>query len=104
MVDARADCEAYRICLQKATSKQGLNNFEARPVRFKSSFYLNRILKYSCASPCCAISALVLLERFQERFPFHALSSSNLQRLLLLASMTAIKYLEDDCCFHNRMW
>ncbi len=96
-------CTLLPLLLQ-AISKRAFSSFDAHPVTFKCSFYLKRILKYSHASPCCAVSALIFLERFQKRFPNHVLTSSNLQRLLLLASMTAIKYMEDECGFHNRVW
>jgi hypothetical protein len=61
------------------------------------------MLKYSEASPCCMVVALLYLRRFQERFPSLVLTSRTLQRLLLVAAMTATKFLE-DVSLSNDAW
>jgi hypothetical protein len=62
-----------------------------------------RIFKYSRASPCCLIVMLIYLDRFKSKCPSVTLTSTTMQRLLLVAAMTATKYLEDVCC-NNRRW
>jgi hypothetical protein len=65
---------------------------------------MERISKYSRGSPCCCVATLIYLERFQMRCPAVALTSTTFQRLLLVASMTANKYLEDHSFRHNKSW
>ena len=60
-------------------------------------------MKHSKASPSCAVSALVYLERFSFRYPALLLTNRSLQRLVLVAVMTATKFLEDECP-SNRCW
>ena len=79
-----------------------LNAFLGPRMGFKCSYYVKRILKYSGADPCCAITALIYLDRFQLRYPNLPLTSKTLQRLLLVALMTATKYLEDTTCLNSR--
>mmetsp|Transcript_24004 Transcript_24004/g.50193 ORF Transcript_24004/g.50193 Transcript_24004/m.50193 type:complete len:221 (-) Transcript_24004:390-1052(-) len=69
----------------------------------KASKYMQRIFKYSGASPCCFISALVYMERFKVAHPTVTLTSKTLQRLLLVPVMLATKYLE-DCFCNNACW
>jgi hypothetical protein len=70
--------------------------FTGSRVRFNATFYLNRILQYSNASPSCFVVALGYLGRFKRRYPSVLLTSRTIQRLLLVAVMTATKYLEDS--------
>jgi len=65
---------------------------------------MERISKYSRGSPCCCVAALIYLERFQQRCPAVELTSATFQRLVLVASMTANKYLEDNSFCHNKSW
>ena len=62
---------------------------------FLASYYVDRIHRYAGASSCCFISALVYLERMQRIIPYLNLTSFTLQRLFLVAVMTAEKFLED---------
>ncbi len=78
--------------------------FHGRRAGFTPSFLLDRISKYSRGSPCCCVAALIYLERFQQRCPAVKLTSTSFQRLLLVASMTANKYLEDHALCHNKSW
>jgi hypothetical protein len=77
-------------------------DFAGQSVEFKSSYYVNRILKYSKASPSSFIVALVYLERFQAEMPDASLTSKTLQRLFLVAVMTASKFLDDLSCGSQR--
>jgi len=79
-----------------------LSAFLGPRMGFNCSYYVKRILKYSGADPCCAIAALIYLDRFQLRHPNLPLTSKTLQRLLLVALMTATKYLEDQTCLNSR--
>jgi hypothetical protein len=80
------------------------HSFAGQRVTFKASYFLKRISRYSRGSPSCCVAALVYLERFLSRFPSIELTSATFQRLVLVASMTADKYLEDDTYLHNRSW
>ncbi len=80
------------------------HSFAGRRVTFKASYLLKRISRYSRGSPSCCVAALVYLERFLSRFPSIELTSVTFQRLVLVASMTADKYLEDETFLHNRSW
>ncbi len=80
------------------------NSFAGRRVRFMPSYFLRRISRYTHGSPSCCVTALVYMERFLKQFPSVMLSSTTCQRLVLVASMTAEKYLEDDTFEHNRCW
>ena len=76
--------------------------FEGPCSQFSVAFYVQRIVRYSGASPCCLVATLLYLERFRQRRPAVRLTSSTLQRLLLVAAMTATKYLEDVSCSNTR--
>lgn len=77
--------------------------FVGSQARFTAAYYIRRIARYTGASPCCLIATLVYLERIQKRSPNLFISSRTLQRLLLIAAMTATKYLEDSSCL-NTQW
>jgi hypothetical protein len=84
-------------------SSQSSRIFEGRSVHFTATYYLKRILKHSKASPSCSVTALIYLERFGFRHPALLLTNRTLQRLVLVAVMTATKFLEDECP-SNRYW
>jgi hypothetical protein len=70
--------------------------FYGKQALFKPSQFLKRILKYVETTPACAVLALIYLERLQQLEPTLVLNSRTLQRLLVVAMLTATKYLEDD--------
>ncbi len=76
--------------------------YEGNRVGFKASFYLQRIMKYCCASSCCFVVAMMYLERFKIINPGMVLTSKTVQRLLLVAVMSAAKYLEDVTILNSR--
>ncbi len=59
--------------------------------------------KYSRASPCCFAIAVIYLARFNARHPSLELTSRTVQRLLLVATMLATKFYEDNF-FLNSTW
>ena len=67
------------------------SKFFGRRVSFLASYYIRRMRKYSGASPSCFTVALIYLQRFKPL----KLTSTTVQRLLLVAVMTATKFLED---------
>ena len=76
--------------------------YEGTRVSFKASNYLRRIATYCGASSCCFVVAVMYLERFKIVNPGMVLTSRTVQRLLLIAVMTATKYLEDVSCLNTR--
>jgi len=68
-----------------------------------NSFFLRRIAKYSGASPCCYAIGLIYLERMKKRDTGLYLNSTNFQRLFLVSTMTAAKFL-DDFYYSNKHW
>jgi hypothetical protein len=87
----------------KQQGKISKSRYLGRSVGFKASYYLQRIAKYCGASSCCFVVAVMYLERFKIINPGIVLTSRTLQRLLLVAVMTAAKYLE-DVTFLNTRW
>ena len=77
--------------------------FSGKTVCFKASYYIMRMVKYSGGSPCCFVVAVSYLERIKMKNPSIILSSNTMQRLLLVAVMTANKYLEDTAV-DNARW
>ena len=67
------------------------------------SAFLNRMLRYGQASPCCMVVAMKYLERINARLPAACLTALNMQRLLLTLVMIASKYLDDYFC-SNKQW
>ena len=101
----------YKFCIQCAQCERLIDvqfendyqgDFAGQVVRFKASYYVDRILKYSKASPSSFVVSLVYLERFQAEKPNATLTSKTLQRLFLVAVMTASKYLDDLSCGSQR--
>ena len=78
-----------------------VKHFDCVLVRFEAASYMKRIALHAKASPCCLITSLIYLERAQHNCPSLRLTSRTLQRLLLVAVMTATKYLEDSCCLNS---
>ncbi len=76
--------------------------YEGNRVCFKASYYLQRMVKYCGASSCCFVVAVMYLERFKIINPEMVLTSRTLQRLLLVAVMSAAKYLEDVTILNSR--
>ena len=70
---------------------------------FVASYFVGRISRYTEASSCCFVTALIYLERLQSLIPSLRLTSWTQQRLLLVAVMIAEKYLE-DLGTSNRRW
>ena len=85
------------------TSANLLQSFRGGKAGFNASYYVKRISKYSGSGSYCFIIAKIYLERLQKRYPSVVITSRTLQRLLLVAVMTATKYLE-DCTFLNTRW
>mmetsp|Transcript_24005 Transcript_24005/g.50196 ORF Transcript_24005/g.50196 Transcript_24005/m.50196 type:complete len:303 (-) Transcript_24005:390-1298(-) len=102
LCDVLDQCVSYNDA-QQIRSWHRKGSFEGRQVGMKASKYMQRIFKYSGASPCCFISALVYMERFKVAHPTVTLTSKTLQRLLLVPVMLATKYLE-DCFCNNACW
>ncbi len=77
--------------------------FIGKPFEFGATWYLERMIKYSRASPCCFAIAVIYLARFNERHPCLQLTSRTIQRFLLVATMLATKFYEDNF-FLNSTW
>ena len=96
----QAQLEQNDCCLPKGET---VSPFQGSLVPFTASYYVQRIMKYSGASPCCMVAALVYIERICRQRPELCLNARTLQRLVLVAAMEAVKYLEDVVC-DNRHW
>jgi len=84
--------------------KSSLKSFEGGSVTITISQYIKRILKYGGCSPCCVFVALIFLQRLKTRLGANvSLTSTNFQRLFLIATMTAAKFL-DDFYYSNTSW
>ena len=94
--------EQIRVSDRCRPVSQEQSSFEGSCCHLSIAFYVQRIVRYSGASPCCLVATLLYLERFRQRRPAVRLTSSTLQRLLLVAAMTATKYLEDVSCSNTR--
>ena len=79
------------------TSEMFFEIFYSSESSFNAEYYVKRIQKYSRASPACFVVALIYLERIHRRNANLFLTSRNMQRLLLVAVMVAVKFLEDFC-------
>ena len=79
-----------------------MSSFHGDPVGFTASYYVQRMAKHSGASPCCFVAALIYLERICTRRPGLRLTARTLRRLLLVAAMEAVKYLEDEPIANQR--
>eukprot|EP00960_Hanusia_phi_P061969 765000-Hanusia_phi.AAC.1 len=84
--------------------KSSLTSFEGGSVTITISQYIKRILEYGGCSPCCVFVALIFLQRLKTRLGAHVyLTSTNFQRLVLVAMMTAAKFL-NDFYYSNSSW
>ena len=96
-------CEYLNDKIQKNdTTSMPKSSFDGKCALFSAGYYVKRIAKYSRASPCCLVAALLYLERAHQLRPALRLTSHTLQRLLLVAMMLATKYLEDECALNSR--
>jgi hypothetical protein len=77
--------------------------FEGSRPSITPSAYIKRIVKYGGLSPCCFVIGLIYLERFKRRDPTVCLTSRSFQRLILVATMVAAKFL-DDFYYSNKHW
>ena len=87
----------------QGNTRSEISIYHGDRMEFKASYYIMRIARHSEASPSCFIVALIYIERFRKKRPLIALSSKTMQRLLLIASMIAFKYLE-DAAIENARW
>ena len=79
--------EQIRVSDRCRPVSQEQSSFEGSCCHLSVAFYVQRIVRYSGASPCCLVATLLYLERFRQRRPAVRLTSSTLQRLLLVAAM-----------------
>jgi hypothetical protein len=77
--------------------------FEGDKAPITPSEYCRRIMKYGGASPCCLAIGLIYLERLKRRINSVCLTSNNFQRLFLVSTMVAAKFL-DDFYYSNKHW
>ena len=87
-------CARVVSACQKQPSNSGI--FDGKQAEFSVSYYLRRIAKYSGTSFSCLMGGFLYLERLKARPTPLILTERNLQRLILVAVMTAHKFLEDD--------
>jgi hypothetical protein len=78
-------------------SFEGCWLFEGEYVHFSALYYLQRIARYSGVSAGCIVAGFHYLEQLKAKPTPITLTPRNLQRLLLVAVMTATKILEDHC-------
>lgn len=83
--------------------QSSLPAFTGRRPPLSASAFVARIAKYSGASPCCYAIGLIYLERMKKRDTGLYLNSTNFQRLFLVSTMTAAKFL-DDFYYSNKHW
>lgn len=80
------------------------SNFEGGTSVFRATYYIRRILKYSGASPSCMLVSMIYLKRFKCSNPSTELTSRTMQRLILVASMTSSKFLDDNTVTNSRWY
>eukprot|EP00291_Cryptomonas_curvata_P010784 CAMPEP_0172185772 /NCGR_PEP_ID=MMETSP1050-20130122/20360_1 /TAXON_ID=233186 /ORGANISM="Cryptomonas curvata, Strain CCAP979/52" /LENGTH=316 /DNA_ID=CAMNT_0012859805 /DNA_START=51 /DNA_END=1000 /DNA_ORIENTATION=+ len=71
--------------------------FEGDNVQFSALYYLQRIARYTGVSAGCIVAGFHYLEQLKAKPTPITLTPRNMQRLLLVAVMTATKILEDHC-------
>jgi len=81
----------------------GLEVFDGSTTPVSITAYVQRILKYSSCSTCNLVIGLMYLERLKTRHRKLKLTKVNIQRLLLVAVMTASKFF-DDFYHNNQQW
>jgi len=77
--------------------------FEGADLPCSPERYMLRMVKYGETSPCNVVVALIYLNRLRSQHPMLALTPSNAQRLMLVAVMTATKFLDDEH-YSNKYW
>mmetsp|Transcript_53355 Transcript_53355/g.130357 ORF Transcript_53355/g.130357 Transcript_53355/m.130357 type:complete len:328 (+) Transcript_53355:319-1302(+) len=80
-----------------------LEGFEGDTWPVSAASYVKRIIKCGGCSTCCLVAGLLYLERLKARQRQLRITSSNLQRLLLVAVMTAAKFF-DNIYYSNSHW
>ena len=81
--------------------------FEGAGMLLSASDYVQHILKYGEVSEYCFLVAIVYLDRLKHQEHSICLTSRTLHRLLLVAVLTAAKFLDDDTfpmTFPNKWW
>jgi hypothetical protein len=96
-------CNDHFYFTQPSSVEQCAAAFIGKPFEFGAAWYLERMFKYSRASPCCFAIAVIYLARFNARHPSLELTSRTIQRFLLVATMLATKFYEDNF-FLNSTW
>jgi hypothetical protein len=94
----------YVSCQAETDTNRRQDSFQGHHAGFKPSYFVKRFAKYGRGSSSCCIASLIYLERFRWRCPCVDFNTTTFQRLLLVATMTANKYLEDETFSHNRTW
>jgi hypothetical protein len=99
LVDSISDLLDREIQNNEASNKtiscDSIKVFHSSPRSFTASYYVRRMMRYSGASTSCLVVALIYLDRLQDRVPTLRLTSTTIQRLLLVVVMEATKFLED---------
>eukprot|EP00292_Cryptomonas_paramecium_P015861 CAMPEP_0113696040 /NCGR_PEP_ID=MMETSP0038_2-20120614/21251_1 /TAXON_ID=2898 /ORGANISM="Cryptomonas paramecium" /LENGTH=207 /DNA_ID=CAMNT_0000618683 /DNA_START=35 /DNA_END=654 /DNA_ORIENTATION=+ /assembly_acc=CAM_ASM_000170 len=83
---AANDAHRKRTCLE---------SFEGSKLLIPPSEYVERIFNYSEVSESCILVAILYLERLKKKVVDLHITSTSIQRLLLVAVMIAAKFLED---------
>ena len=81
----------------------GNDVFDGPTPTYKASDFVKHLVSCSETGPFVLLAALLYMERLKAQHPGLFLSSSSMQRLVLVAVMTADKYLEDNAC-SNADW
>ena len=81
-------CDDHRV-------RSFMPHWNGKTVPISISSFVHRIVKYGCNTPCCFVSALIFLDRFQSEVPEFRLSPVNYQRFVLVSCLIASKFLED---------
>jgi hypothetical protein len=68
------------------------------------SKYLRHLVKHTGASPACFVVAMIYLDRLIKRDSSIRITTRNMQRLLLVAAMVAVKFMDDISLLSNRDW
>jgi hypothetical protein len=87
----------------KIEQKPSLPQYEGARILLSASDYVRRIMKYGDISECCIFVAAIYIDRLNAAGHTVHLSSTTMQRLLLVAVLIAAKFLE-DIFFSNKWW
>jgi hypothetical protein len=80
-----------------------LQAFHGRRPSLSASAFVQRVARYSGASPCCFAVGLIYLERMKKQDPGICITHHNYQRLFSVAVMCASKFF-DDYYYSNKHW